>query len=54
VTDIQVSIITGEPSPSQARAWAALWQRLLAPAPDLTPLPADEAPRPHGGGGDDV
>jgi hypothetical protein len=54
VTDIQVSIMTGEPSPSQARAWAALWQRLLAPAPDPTPLPADEAPQPHGGGSDDA
>jgi hypothetical protein len=52
--DVQVSIITGEPTPVQARAWAALWQRLLAPVPDLTPLPADEAPRSHGGGSDDV
>jgi hypothetical protein len=54
VTDIQVCIICEQPTPAQARAWAALWQRLLAPAPDPTPLPADEAPRPCCEGGDDV
>jgi hypothetical protein len=28
----QVSISTAEPSPAQARAWAALWRLLLADA----------------------
>jgi hypothetical protein len=51
---VEVRLVRAEPTPAQLRAWAALWQRLLAPAPDLKPLPADEAPRPHGGGGDDV
>jgi hypothetical protein len=41
VIDVQVSIITGEPSPAQARAWAALWRRLLAPDTDTR---APEAP----------
>jgi hypothetical protein len=31
VTVIRVSIMTGQPTPAQARAWAALWRLLLAP-----------------------
>jgi hypothetical protein len=32
--NVQVSIIMGEPTPAQARAWAALWRLLLAPDTD--------------------
>jgi hypothetical protein len=42
--DVHVSIIMGEPSPAQARAWAALWRLLLAPDADTREpeAPADD------------
>jgi hypothetical protein len=46
VTDIRVSIITGQPTPAQARAWAALWCLLLARDADTR---EPEAPADDGG-----
>lgn len=44
MTDIQVSIVTGQPTPALARAWAALWRLLLAPDADTREpeAPADD------------
>jgi hypothetical protein len=44
VIDVQVSVIIGEPSPAQLRAWVALW-RLLLVEPEHTN--ALEAPTPR-------